>query len=94
MKDFGPHPVGNRKHLKVLEQGNQVYLETRLPRGTDFNVLQHVGVVSERKRESSLESGKSPFLLHFRTLRIFNLQSWVTLAVCFLSFCFWIMEQC
>lgn len=58
VKDFGPHPVGNRKHLKVLEQGSQIYLETRLPRGTDFNVLQHVGVVSERKIESSLESGK------------------------------------
>lgn len=50
--------MGNRKRLKVLEQGNQVYLETRLPRETDFNVLQHVGVVSERERESSLESGK------------------------------------
>ena len=37
--------------MKVLEQGNQVYLETRLPRETDFNVLQHVGVVSERERE-------------------------------------------
>ena len=27
------------KHLKVLEQSNRVYLETRLPRDTDFNML-------------------------------------------------------
>lgn len=48
--------MGNRKHLKVLEQGNQVYLETRLPRDTDFSVLQHVGVASERKEREQFRS--------------------------------------